>query len=223
MIAPADPRVPQHGKDGVHPQQAGVGLPAHGHQVDGVKPRVGDDARQDGGHPQPRLQKGGDEARAGPCRHGRRDGQDGVARGGEGDGHGGPQHEAPVGGQVGDVQDAVAQKQGHGHQGIQEAQLQRRLGDDQHKLLLLSGSGLDRALSYSSTAAPVLSDRGEAFAFCVSHSPEGGSQGMRNSRRWTAYANHPSENSASFLMRSLCRGGDLHQFAHVGEHRVVQT
>ncbi len=90
------------------------------------RPGVGDDARQDGGHPQLGLEEGGDESGAGARQHGGGDGQEGVAGSGEGDRHRAAQHKAAVGGHIGDVQHTVAEEQGHGHQGVLKAQLQGR-------------------------------------------------------------------------------------------------
>ena len=104
----ADAGGAEEGEDGILLEQGLVGLPAHGHEVYGIQPRVGDDARQDGGHSQLGLEEGGDKPGAGPGQHGGGDGQEGVSRGGEGHRHGAAQDETAVGGQVGDVQHPVA-------------------------------------------------------------------------------------------------------------------
>ena len=69
----------EHAENSVLAEQAGSGGPPHCHQVDGVEPRVGDDARQDGGHPHLGLEEGGHKACRRPGSHGGRDRQDGVA------------------------------------------------------------------------------------------------------------------------------------------------
>ena len=135
---PADAGGAEEGKDGVLPQQGLIGLPAHGHQVDGVETGVGDDARQDGGHPQLGLEKGGDKAGTGTTDHGGWDGQEGMAGSGAGHRYGAAQDEAAIGGHIGDIQDAIAEEKGHGHQGILEPQLQGSLDDIEHGGTLLS-------------------------------------------------------------------------------------
>ena len=52
--------------------------------------------------------------------------------GGKGHGHGGPQHEAAVGGEIGNVQHPEAQEQRQCHRRIEKAQLQCGLYDKQH-------------------------------------------------------------------------------------------
>ena len=59
-------------------------------------------------------------------------GQQGMPGGGKGHGHGGPQHEATVGGEIGNVQHPEAQEQRQRHRRIEKAQLQCGLYDKQH-------------------------------------------------------------------------------------------
>ena len=67
-----------------------------------------------------------------PRQHGRRNGQQRMPGGGKGHGHGGPQHEAAVGGEIGNVQHPEAQEQRQRHRRIEKAQLQCSLYDKQH-------------------------------------------------------------------------------------------
>ena len=136
--SPPDTGVPEEGEDGVLPQQGLVGLPAHGHQVDGIEPGVGDNAGQDGGHPQLGLEECGDEAGTGAGGHGGGDGHERMPGGGTAHRNGAAQDKAAVGGHVGDVQDPVAEEEGHGHQSVLEAQLQGGLDDVEHSGTLLS-------------------------------------------------------------------------------------
>ena len=62
-----------------------------------------------------------------------------MSRGGHRDGHGRAEDKAAVGRQVGNVEDAVAQKECHRDQRVEEAQLKGGLRDDEHGESLLSG------------------------------------------------------------------------------------
>ena len=61
-----------------------------------------------------------------------------MASSGAGHRHGAAQDEAAIGGHIGNVQDAIAEEEGHGHQGILETQLQGGLDDVEHGGTLLS-------------------------------------------------------------------------------------
>ena len=121
------------GEHRVHPHQAHVGGEAHHRQVDGVQAGVDDDAGHDAFHPEARLQKGCDEAGQHPRRHGGKEGQHRVAGHGHLTADRTAQGEASVGGQVGDVQNGIAQKQRQRHQRVNAAQLQGRLQDVDRK------------------------------------------------------------------------------------------
>ena len=99
---------------------------------------------QNGGHPQSGLEKGGDKPGAGPGGHGGRDGQNGMPGGGQSHRYRRAQHKASICGEVGNVQHPVAQKEGHGHQGVLKAQLQGSLCDMQHVYTLLSTGPIPR-------------------------------------------------------------------------------
>ena len=109
------------------------GRKAHDRQIDGVQTGVHDDTCHDALNAQTCLQKGSDKTRTHTRRHGREQGQDGVACQRHLAGHGTAKGEAAIGGQVGNVQDRIAQKQRQRHQTVNAAQLQRRLDHVERK------------------------------------------------------------------------------------------
>ncbi len=94
--------------DGILLEQGLVGLPAHGHEVYGIQPRVGDDARQDGGHSQLGLEEGGDKPGAGPASMAAGMARKGCPAAVRVTDTAQPRTKHAVGGQVGDVQHPVA-------------------------------------------------------------------------------------------------------------------
>ena len=115
------PGLGEHGLGFVHVQQGGA---AHDGDIDGVKPGVDNDARQEAVDAHFRLQQGGDEAGEDSGGHGGQNGQVGMPGNGHRGTHGGAQSEAAVGGQVAHIEHGVAQKQCQHRQRADEAQLQ---------------------------------------------------------------------------------------------------
>ena len=123
-------------KDGHGLEHRHIGGKAHDRKVYRIKPRVGDDACQNGGHCQPRLQKRRDKACGGTGQHGQRQPQKWVAGHSGGGRDGTAQRESAVGRHIGDVQHAEAQEQRHRNQRVDEAKLQciQHGGNGKHRV-----------------------------------------------------------------------------------------
>ena len=119
-------------KHRVDPGDGHVGRKAHDRKVDRVEAGVRDDAGEDALNAEARLQKGRDVAREHARRHGREQRKDRVAGNGEHGAHGAAEREAPVRGQVGDIQDGKADEQRQRDEAVNEADLERRLQNGQH-------------------------------------------------------------------------------------------
>ena len=79
------------------------------------------------------LQERGDKPGAGTGQHGQHKAKERMPRHCGGSRHGTAKGEAAIGGQVGNVQDRIAQKQRQRHQTVNAAQLQRRLDHVERK------------------------------------------------------------------------------------------
>ena len=137
----ADAGVARQREHGVGAEQALIGLPPHRHEIHGVKSRIRHNTREDARHAEVGLQKGGDESRARAGEHRRGDGEERMSRRRQADGNRRAENEAAVRREVGNVEDAVAQKQRQRDRRVQKAQLQGGLRDDEHGVALLSGFG----------------------------------------------------------------------------------
>ena len=117
MPAPRKAGLLDQRKDGAAFVEVHVGRP-HDREIHGIEPEVCDDARQDRGYPQLGLEEGGDKTGGGPGQHGHGQSQNRVAHQADRGGHGAAQRKGAVGGEIGDIQDGIAQKECQRHQGV---------------------------------------------------------------------------------------------------------
>ena len=126
-------------------QNVGVGCPAHRHQVDRIKAGVGYDSRKNRRDAQLGLENRRYTASGSAGQHGSEKPKERVAGSRNRNRNGHAKNKSAVRRQISDIQDAKAEKQRHGNQGIHHAQFQSRLQNKSHSEPPIHEARLSRA------------------------------------------------------------------------------